>query len=69
MAGGAFADLFPVLLLQNLLLTAAQPARRMESRVRLLQIRCRNSKPPPEQGKTGGQRPAMQTEAAPNLHF
>jgi hypothetical protein len=36
MAGGAFAVLFPVLLLQNLLLMGAKPARRKGSRRRLL---------------------------------
>jgi hypothetical protein len=44
MAGGAFADLFPVLLLQNLLLAGAKPARIKGLRWRLLQIRCRSSK-------------------------
>ena len=40
-----------VLLLQNPPSAAAKPARSKGSRARLLQIRCRNSKPAPEQGK------------------
>jgi hypothetical protein len=57
---------FAVLLLQNLPCAAAKPARSKGSRARLLLIRCRNSKPAPEQGKSGRSRPGMQTGAAPS---
>jgi hypothetical protein len=61
MTGVAFA----VLLLQILLLAAAKPAEIKDAGADLLQIRCRNSKRRPEQGKIGRSRPGMQTEAAP----
>ncbi|MGE0258018.1 MAG: hypothetical protein AB7H71_14935 [Alphaproteobacteria bacterium] len=56
---------FAVLLLQNSSATARNPRGATGSGVRLLQISCKNSKPPPKQEKLAGCTPELRPKQRP----